>query len=114
MPCFYQLSPADKFIIWFRDRKYYTYEIATGKTVCISEKVPYPLWDIDDRHPSPSENYGVAAWSAGDEAVLVYDRHDIWSLDPRGVKDPVCLTAGEGRKRDLRFRYRETDPSTVS
>ncbi len=105
-----KLSPSDKFIIWFRDRKYYTYEIATGKTVCISEKVPYPLWDTDDRHPSPSENYGVAAWSAGDEAVLVYDRHDIWSLDPRGEKEPVCLTAGEGRKRDLRFRYRETDP----
>lgn len=104
------LSPADKFIVWFRDRHYYTYEIATGKTVCISGKVPYPLWDTDDRHPSQSPDYGMAGWSAGDEALLVYDRHDIWSLDPRGVKDPVCLTAGEGRKRDVSFRYRNTDP----
>ncbi len=105
-----ELSPSDKFLIWFRDRNYYTYEISTGKTVCISENVPYPLWDVDDRHPMPSENYGIAAWSADDDAVLVYDRHDIWSLDPRGVKDPICLTAGDGRKRDIRFRYRETDP----
>lgn len=104
------LSPSDKFVVWFRDRRYYTYEIATGKTVCVSEEVPYPLWDIDDRHPSPSENYGIAGWSAGDAALLVYDRHDIWSLDPRGVKKPICLTAGEGRRRDLRFRYRNTDP----
>lgn len=105
-----ELSPSDKFVVWFRDRNYYAYEISTGRTVCISGKVPYPLWDTDDRHPAPSGNYGIAAWSAGDEAVLVYDRHDIWSLDPRGEKEPVCLTAGEGRKRDLRFRYVETDP----
>ena len=105
-----ELSPADKYVVWFRDRNYYTYEIATGKTVCVSANVPYPLWDTDDRHPSPSENYGIAGWSENDGALLVYDRHDIWSLDPRGEKEPVCLTAGEGRKRDLRFRYRNTDP----
>lgn len=105
-----ELSPSDKYVVWFRDRNYYTYEIATGKTVCVSANVPYPLWDTDDRHPSPSENYGIAGWSENDGALLVYDRHDIWSLDPRGEKEPVCLTAGEGRKRDLRFRYINTDP----
>lgn len=105
-----KLSPADKYIVWFRDRQYYTYEIATGKTVCVSEKVPYPLWDTDDRHPAPSENYGVAGWSEGDAELLVYDRHDIWCLDPKGVAEPICLTKGEGRKRDIRFRYFNTDP----
>lgn len=77
-----ELSPSDRFVIWYRDRNYYTYEIATGKTVCISDKVDVPLWDIDDRHPSPADNYGVAAWSENDDAVLVYDKYDIWSLDP--------------------------------
>ena len=103
------LSPADKYVVWFKDRNYYSYDIATGLTACISKKVPYPLWDVDDRHPSPSENYGVAGWSANDEAVLVYDKYDIWSLDPKGIKDPVCLTAGDGRKRNLRYRYKNTD-----
>ena len=105
-----KLSPSDKFIIWFRDRNYYTYEIATGKTVCISANVPEPLWNIDDDHPSPADNYGVAAWSAGDDAVLVYDKYDIWSLDPRGVRTPVNLTAGYGRKNNLKLRYLNTDP----
>lgn len=104
-----ELSPCDRYVAWFDDRNYYVYEIATGKTVCVSEKVPYPLWDTDDRHPSPSTNYGIAGWGANDEALLVYDRHDIWSLDPRGEKDPVCITAGDGRKRDLRYRYRNTN-----
>ena len=105
-----ELSPADKFVVWFRDRQYYSYEIATGKTVCLSENFEYPLWDVDDRHPAQSENYGIAGWSEDDEALLVYDKYDIWSLDPRGVKKPVCLTAGEGRKRNLKYRYRRTDP----
>ena len=48
-----------------------------------SGKVPYPLWDLDDRHPCPSQPRGIAGWSRNDERVLVYDRHDIWSLDPR-------------------------------
>ncbi len=105
-----ELSPDDKFIVWFRDRNYYTYEIATGKTVCVSENFDYPLWDVDDRHPSQSQNYGVAGWSEHDDALLLYDKYDIWSFDPRGEKKPVCLTAGDGRKRDLRYRLRTTDP----
>lgn len=104
------VSPCGKFVYWFRDRQYFTYDISTGKTVCVSEKLDIPLWDIDDEHPSPAENYGVAAWSENDYALLVYDKYDIWSLDPRGVQAPVCLTAGEGRKRDLRYRYLNTDP----
>ena len=105
-----QLSPGGRYVAWFRDRQYYVYDVTDGTTVCASEKVPYPLWDTDDRHPSPSGNYGIAAWTAGDEALLVYDRHDIWSLDPKGKKEPVCVTAGDGRKRDLRYRYVNTDP----
>lgn len=105
-----ELSPSDRYVLWYADKKYYTYDNKTGKSVCISEKVPVPLWDEDNDNPMPKPPYGMAGWSKDDNAVLVYDRHDIWSLDPAGVKDPVCLTAGEGRKRNLRFRYRNTDP----
>lgn len=105
-----ELSPADRYVAWFRDRDWHVYDIATGKTANVSAKVPHPMWDTDDRHPSPSEPYGIAGWAADDAALLVYDRHDIWSLDPKGEKEPVCLTAGEGRKRDLRFRVIKTDP----
>ena len=104
------LSPQDKYVAWFDNRQYYVYDIATGETRCVSEAVPYPLWNLDDRHPSPSEAYGIAGWSEGDNALLVYDKHDIWSLDPKGEKKPVCLTAGEGRKRNVSFRYHNLDP----
>ena len=106
----FKLSPADKYILWFDGTTFYTYEIATGITKDISSKVPYILYDEDRDTPAKiKDEYGVMGWTENDGRVLVYDRYDVWSLDPKGEAAPVCLTAGEGRKRNLRFRYVRTD-----
>lgn len=104
------LSPADRFVAWYEKKNFYAYEIATGKTVCLTENMPVTIWNEDDDHPMDPEAWGVAGWGADDSAFLVYDKYDIWSLDPKGEKEPVCVTAGEGRKRNLQFRYLRTDP----
>ncbi len=109
----YSLSPADKYVIWFDRRAYHVYDIAEATTRTISSKVPYPLWD--ERLDVPlkvSDSYGIMGWTENDGRVLVYDRYDVWSLDPKGVADPVCITAGEGRKRNLKMRYIKTDPES--
>lgn len=105
-----ELSPADRFVLWFDQRQYYTYEIATGETRCISKEIEYPLWDEDQDIPFVPTPYGIAGWAEDDKAVLVYDRHDIWSLDPTGSTKPVCITDGNGRKTNRRFHYVKTDP----
>ena len=104
-----ELSPADKFVAWFDDRKYYAYEIATGETRCVSQGIDFPLWNEDQDIPMMRLPYGIAGWTEDDKEMLVYDRHDIWSLDPTGKRKPYCLTAGEGRKTDRRFKYIKTD-----
>lgn len=104
------LSPDGRFAVWFADRNYYAYDVKSGKTVCISEDVEYPLWDIDDDHPMPSEAYGIAGWGEADGRVLVYDKYDIWSLDLTGNSKPFSLTSGEGRKQNLKIRYHRLDP----
>lgn len=106
----YVLSPDGRFTVWFKDRQYYAYDVNNNKTVCISENVETPLWDVDDDHPMPSEAYGIACWADADNRILVYDRHDIWSLDLTGASKPYCLTSGEGRKKNLQFRYHNLDP----
>lgn len=105
-----ELSPAGKYVIWFEDRDYHVYDIAADKTRNISTDVPLPLWDADDDHPMESSPVGVAAWSKDDNLVLVYDKFDIWALDPKGVRQPVNLTAGDGKKKNLTYRYVNTDP----
>lgn len=104
-----ELSPAGKFVLCYGNGHYYTYSTATGDSVCITAPLPYPVWDEDNDRPMPSEPYGMAGWTEDDARVLIYDRHDIWSLDPTGKEKPQNLTAGSGRERNLRFRVIDTD-----
>lgn len=110
----YAVSPEGRFLVWYDRRQFHAYDVAAGKTVCISSGIPYPIWDEDDDHPMEQPPYGIAAWTAGDGRMLIYDRYDIWSLDPKGESDPVCLTAGEGRRAGTRFRYIKTDPDAIA
>ncbi|MDE7159862.1 MAG: prolyl oligopeptidase family serine peptidase [Muribaculaceae bacterium] len=107
-----ELSPEGKFVVWFDDKDYYSYEIATGVTRNLTSGLNVTMWDEKDDHPMVPQPYGMAGWSEGDKAMLVYDRYDIWSLDPTGAKAPVNLTKGEGRRTDRRYRYVKTDPES--
>lgn len=104
------LSPADKFVLWYADRNFYTYNIATGDTVCVSRNIPYPIWEEDDDHPMEKQAYGLTGWSENDETLYIYDKFDIWGVDPTGKKQPFCLTNGEGRKTNRVYRFHRTDP----
>lgn len=105
-----KLSPDGKFVYWFKDGDWYVYDISSGKTANVTSNVPYPVWDEADDHPGVRLEYGIAGWSEGDGRLLVYDRHDIWSVDPTGSKEPECLTKGYGRQNDLKIRYINTHP----
>lgn len=109
-----ELSPADKFVLYYDNRQIYAYEIATGKCVELTSSIPYPIWEENTDYPMMQSPYGTAGWMEDDAAVLIYDKHDIWSLDPKGLRKPICMTAGEGRKKNLRFRYQKTDPEERS
>lgn len=104
------LSPADKFVLWYADRNFYTYNIASGDTVCLTCDLPYPFWDEDDDHPMEKQPYGLAGWAENDEWVYLYAKHDIWGIDPTGKKPYFCLTNGMGRKDNRRYRLIKTDP----
>lgn len=103
------LSPDGRFVVIYADRNYTAYDSQTGKTADLTTAIPYPVWDEYDDHPMPKPAYGIAGWGKGDNRVLLYDRHDIWSVDMTGATPPVCLTAGDGRKRNVSYRYRRLD-----
>jgi dienelactone hydrolase len=101
------LSPAEKFIIWSNkdDEDFYTYEIATGITRNITLRtgiVPdIPL--INYGSPLVKFKYFPHSWLAKDEQLLVADKYDCWLLDPLGVKAPVNITNGYGRRNKIVF-----------
>ncbi|WP_236059495.1 S9 family peptidase [Chitinophaga rhizophila] len=106
-----RISPAGRYITWYnlQQKQWYAYETATGTTRNITEKIPVSLSEEDDDHPDMPAPYGIAAWLEDDKAVYIYDRYDIWQVDPSGKSAPQLLTAGYGREQKLRFRYVKLD-----
>lgn len=59
--------------------------------------------------PSTPGLYGIAGWTKNDGRVLLYDRFDIWALDPTGKAKPENLTVN-GRILGNVYRYFSMDP----
>lgn len=107
------ISPEGKYVTWFDAEQRKWYSISTGSDripVEISKGIDHPLQDELHDTPSLPRAYGSAGWLNDDKAFLVYDRYDIWQLDPTGQQPPVCLTSNQGRVNKIRFRYLRLDP----
>ena len=110
---FPSMSPEGKFVTWFDGEKQSWFAMSTkgekNEPVCISEGIEFPLYNELHDTPSIPRAYGSAGWLEDDEAILVYDRFDIWQLDPTGKTKPVCITKGQGREKNIRYRYLRLD-----
>lgn len=98
-------SPAGKYVIWYdkTSKNWFTYNIAKKMIRNITETIKSPLY-VDDDHPELPSPEGIATWLDSDKAVLIYDRNDIWQVDPAGIKNPVNVTNGYGVKTNTEFR----------
>lgn len=83
-------------------------DMATGNDRDLTTgKLPYPVYEEDHDYSFDASPYGVAYWNPDNHTVTIYDRYDLWSLDLKGKKAPVCLTQGKGRKEQITFRKAE-------
>ncbi len=95
-------SPGGKYLMYFRDKNWWTYDIASGKTVNLTTSLPVPVWNVRDDHPAVQKPpFGTGGWTNDDQKVLVYDEYDVWTLSPDGSRADK-LTKG----REKRIRYK--------
>ena len=97
-----QLSTGEQFITWYDtlEREYYSYNIATRSMIKMTKGF-IPQEERDSKFPG---SIMIDGWLKDDKAVVAHDKYDIWLLDPLGVKIPVCLTSGYGRRAGVLFR----------
>ena len=104
-----RLSPAGKYVIWYEpaDSSYYSKstDITNLKPVSLTKVIPVNFYDENNDRPMDPRPYGIAGWSEDDRFVYIYDRYDIWKIDPDGVRVPVCVTKAFGRRNSTRLRY---------
>nr|WP_068892534.1 prolyl oligopeptidase family serine peptidase [Pedobacter panaciterrae] len=106
---YYDLSPSGKLLISTDDLgNFFSYDLKTGSVIDISRTIPVGAGDARDDTPAKKDNRGLTFWGqwlVNEEMLLIYDRYDIWLVDPYGVKPPVNLTNGFGRRNLMVFRF---------
>ncbi|MBL0741640.1 alpha/beta hydrolase family protein [Chryseolinea lacunae] len=105
------LSPKARYACWFNlaDTSWFSYSVATQKTTSLTRNIAVRFADEENDLPDYPDAYGALGWTADDKALLVYDRYDIWSVDPENKTAPVNITK-IGREQKLVFRYIRLDP----
>ncbi len=99
------LSPGGRFITYMDDGHWFAYDIAAGHTTDLTGSLKGDRFDDElDDHPDIAPAYGIGGWTTGDRSVLLYDRYDVWEVDPTGARGPVVATDSVGRREHLIFR----------
>lgn len=93
-----------------RDSSWHVYDRIGSRDLIVDEGANVAWYDEEDDHPASPYPYGTMGWSKCDKRLYVYDRYDIWALDPLGKEEPVCVTNGFGRKNKITLRYETNDP----
>ncbi|UZD23021.1 prolyl oligopeptidase family serine peptidase [Algoriphagus halophytocola] len=105
------VSPEGKYVYWYdsRDSSWVAYEVASKAKINLTKALPVEFYDELHDSPSMPGSYGNAGWIEGDEAFLVYDRFDIWKIDPQNPSQAINLTQGKGRESNTVYRRQVLD-----
>ncbi len=108
-----RLSPGGKYVIWYEpaDSSYYAQSTDINQLDIhpLTKMIPVIFCDEQNDRPMNPSPYGIAGWGEEDKFVYIYDRYDIWKIDPSGERVPVCVTKAFGRRNSTRLRYVKLD-----
>jgi len=93
-------SPGGKFVTYYREKRWWAYEIRSGKTIDLTGTVPAVFEDQQYDWAGDVPPYGCAGWTKNDNAILLYDQFDLWQISLGGTA--LKLTAG--REKNIAYR----------
>lgn len=105
------LSPFGNYILYYSmtDSAWISMNISTGGKHNLTKDIDVNFFNEQNDIPRLPGSYGFGGFTEDDEFVLIYDRYDIWKIDPSGKQAPENLTGGKGRENKTYLRYRKLD-----
>lgn len=100
----YPASPDGTHFLYYDDGHFFTYDMTSGKSYNITQKVPSVFWDQEDDHNVSKPPTGIIGWTKDGASVLLTDDWDIWNVPVHGG-NAVNLTAN-GKKDRIRYQSR--------
>ncbi len=108
------MSPDGKFIVWFNleSSEYKIYDIASNKLKTLLSGNQVSIVDEENDSPQFAYEYGVVGWTTNDDKILIYDKYDIWEIDPNVKLSPKRIT--KGREQNIEYRLIKLDKEEKS
>ena len=78
-------SMGGRFIAYFRERDWHVYDIKKGTHTNITRGLGTSFDDTGFDRAGDFPAWGIAGWTDADQALLVYDAHDLWKIAPDGT-----------------------------
>ena len=105
------LSPEGNYVTWWDPDLGHYFAMSTTDQIAVNLTEGLSVSFANELHDTPSapRSYGSPGWLSNDVALLLYDRFDIWQVDPTGTEPALCLTGGKGREQERRYRYVSLD-----
>lgn len=104
-----QVSPSGKYLLYLDNDHFWTINLATRAVANITKNASTSFVDKESDSTSPEKPaFGVAGWTKDDQAVLLYDKFDLWQIAPDGSR-AVKLTTGASEQT----RYRLLRPDLL-
>ncbi len=98
-------SPDGMKFLYGRDGHYHVYDIPTGTSTNITEKVKTSFINTEDDHNVEKPLTPVVGWSIDSRYVLLRDLWDVWQVPVNAKEQAVNLTLN-GRKEKIRYQNR--------
>ena len=108
-----EASPGGKYLLFMQDGHFWTIDIATRAITNITENAPVSFINYEsdstqkvypDKLQKPP--FGIEGWTKSDEAVLLYDKYDMWQVASDGSK---VQRLTEGAVEQVRHRLVRLD-----
>lgn len=100
------ISTDKKYLVWFESDScaWFSMDTATKQVRNLTSGIDDTFHNDELDMPMHATPFGSFGWSDEGHSVLVNSKYDIWKIDAAGREAPVCLTDGQGRKEQIRFR----------
>ncbi len=102
-------SPEGRYAMWYNATKkaYFAYNVETNQIKQITSEETGVFYDEQNDRPMDPRAYGYAGYTNDEQYIIIYDRYDLWLVDPLGVEVPKRITAG--RETKTIYRYMDFD-----
>lgn len=103
------LSPDSRHYLYWKDGHVWDYRIAEDRHVNLTGSAPVDFTNREYDRFGEKPPHGVAGFTEDGDAVLLYDRYDVW-LQPFDGSPATSLTGGRGAAEEVQLRIVDTDP----